>query len=107
MNRPDCHYCDGTGSLEEQTDVDDFRSVECDYCAGTGTAMRSANTCTRWLGPVYWTHGAQIGDALVILSSLRRQIPASRGQWREPSIRNNYQRMRDVAMKPARLQEAK
>ena len=23
--RPDCHYCDGTGYLEQRVDVDDYR----------------------------------------------------------------------------------
>ena len=100
MSRPPCYYCDGTGTLDEQIDVDDYRDVECSYCEGTGKAMHSANTCTRWTGPVYWIGGCDIGDPLVLLARLRAAYLRNRGGWRMPYTAANYGEMRQLVVSP-------
>lgn len=102
--RPDCHYCGGTGNLEERIDVDDYRDVPCDYCDGTGEARHSANTCTRWIGPGYWVGGHyEIGDPLVLLSRWRAARLKRRSGWDGPYTAKVYGEMRQIAVSPVCL----
>lgn len=104
MSRPDCHYCDGTGSQEERIDVDDYRDVPCGYCDGTGEATRSANTTTRWIGPMYWIGGhPQIGDPLVLTARLRAVAMKKRGGWDGLYAQKLYGEMRQRAVSPVCL----
>jgi len=104
MNRPDCHYCDGTGVLDEQIDVDNFRYVECYYCEGTGEARHTANTNTRWIGPTYWIGGhARIGDPLVLTAQMRAAYLRKRNAWDGNYAAQLYGEIRQLAVKPVVL----
>lgn len=101
---PDCHYCDGAGYLEQRVDVDDYREVTCDYCEGTSEAKHTANTCTRWLGPMYWVGGhAQIGDPLELTARLRSAYLRKRRAWDGPYAAQLYGEMRQRAVSPVCL----
>lgn len=103
MNRPPCHYCEGSGYGEERIDVDDFRPVRCDLCEGTGEAMHSANTYTGPKRQVYGFGGTwACGDLLEVVSRFRKSYLAGKrsGSWRVASLKSNYELARLMAVRP-------